>query len=390
MLGLAEGVFPPDMRDDAALDFFERKTLRAKGVPIETAPYAAWRERLSFHTLVSGIGSSVTLSYPDRLANRLTEASYYFGLLGVTPQPSARSYAVSEQERRRSTLLQAEGAGTRGFHVEAAREAAGLFDEFDGVTGLGVDLSSRTFSATQLAHLLGCPFKWFAAYVLEAGGPVEFEEDALLTGNLHHKTLERLADTSQGQADIRTSMLSNLEATFAEAEAALGVPDLPAWPAKRLEYLATLRGAIAAPAFVLEDACILKTEHTFNATWQGFSVKGRIDRIDETPDGLVVTDYKTSSYVSTPDVQLLIYEQAAREAYPEKEATARYYSLKGADVLPSKTPEDLTEHLERAKEALATGTFPPVASQKNCAYCSFDLLCRKGPRLERKTLRADV
>ena len=376
VLGLAEGVFPPDLKDDAALDFFERKTLRARGILIETAPYAAWRERLSFHALVSGVRTSLTLSRPERL-DRPAEASHYFGLLGLTPQPSARVNAVSEQERRRSELLRTEGPGSRGFRVERAREAGGS-GEFGGVTGLGVDISDHTFSATQLTHLLSCPFKWFAAYVLEAGGPAEFEEDALLTGNLYHKTLEGLARSFHGQADPREGMLEALEAAFAEAEALLGVPDLPAWPAKRREHLATLREAVAAPAFIGEDACVVEAEHHFGATWQGFRVKGRIDRVDETPDGLVVTDYKTSGYVASPDVQLLIYEQATREAYPEAEVTARYYSLKGADVLRGKAPEDLPERLERAKEALATGTFSPVASPEGCAYCEFGLLCRKG------------
>ena len=389
-LGLAEGVFPPDLHDDAALDYFERRALRAGGIPIETAPYAAWRERLSFHSLVSGVKTSLMLSYPEQLSNQLVEPSDYFERLGLTPQPSARTYAVSEQEVRRVDLLEHSGLGTQGFEVEAARETIGLFDEFDGVTGLGVNVSDHEFSATQLTHLLSCPFKWFAAYVLKAGGLAELEEDALLTGNLYHKTLELLVYESEGQADVRESMLDNLEAAFAAAEAALNVPDLPAWPAKRLEYLAVLRKAIAAPAFMVEGARTVKTEHYFSATWQGFKVRGRIDRLDETPDGLLITDYKTSSYVSTPDVQLLIYEAAAREQHPEKEAATRYFSLKKADVLPQKTPEDLAERLGRAKEALETGVFPPVASEENCAYCKFDPLCRKGPRLKGKTLRVDL
>lgn len=390
VLGLAEGVFPPELRGDAAFDYFERKALRTGGLPVETAPYATWREQLSFHSLASGVKTSMTLSYPEQLSNQLVEPSYYFRLLGLTPQPSAQSRAVSEQEVRLAELLETKGTGTQGFEVEVARETAGPFDEFDGVTGVGVDVSDHEFSATQLSHLLSCPFKWFAAYVLKAGGPSEFEEDALLTGNLYHKTLELLAEESQGQGNIRAAMLDHLEAAFAAAEAALNVPDLPAWPTKRLEHLAVLREAVSAPAFMADDARIIETEHRFNATWQGFKVRGRIDRLDETPEGLLITDYKTSSYVASPDVQLLIYEHAARAAYPEKEVAARYYSLKKVEVLPRKIPDDLMERLSRAKDALVTGTFQPVASQENCAYCGFDMVCRKGPRLKGKTLDADA
>ena len=390
VLGLAEGTFPAPLRDDAALDFFERKTLRSAGVNVETAPYAAWREQLSFHSLVAHAKASLTLSYPQQLDGQPAKASHYFRVLGLTPEVSREVYLVSEQERQRASLQDEGGAkggvGAQALKVERSREAAGAFDAFDGVTGVAVDVSNHVFSATQLTHLLSCPFKWFAAYVLEAGPPAEFEEDALFTGNLYHKTLQLLAERTQGAADIREAMLESVEAAFADAEALEGVPDLPAWSGKRLELIATLRSAIASPGFIAEDALITETEQHFVSTWQGFKVRGRLDRLDRTPDGYEITDYKTSRYISKPDVQLSIYETAVRERYPDESVRARYFSLKYAEVISSHAPDDLEERLAEAKKALASGVFPPVASDDNCAYCDFDLLCRKGPRLKDKYL----
>ena len=333
--------------------------------------------------------TSLTLSYPQQLDAQPAEASHYFRSLGLTPEASSEVYVVSEQERQRASLRneEGEGVGAQALKVERSREAAGTFNEFDGVTGVAVDVSNHVFSATQLTHLLSCPFKWFAAYVLKAGPPAEFEEDALLTGNLYHKTLERLAERTQGAADIREAMLAGVEAAFADAEVSEGMPDLPAWSSKRLELIATLRSAIASPGFIAEDALIKETEQHFVSTWQGFKVRGRLDRLDRIPAGLEITDYKTSRYISKPDVQLSIYETAVRERYPDESVHARYFSLKHAEVIGGRTPDDLEERLAAAKEALASGTFPPVSSDGNCAYCDFDLLCRKGPRLKGKYIR---
>ena len=385
VLGLAEGTFPAPLQDDAALDFFERKTLRAAGVPVESAPYAAWREQLSFYSLVRGAKGHITFSYPEQLEGQPTEASDYFALLGLEPEICDETLRVSLQERQQATLPDEEGRGSHALEVERAREAAGPFGEFDGVTGSVVDVSNHVFSATQLAHLLSCPFRWFAAYVLKAGAVAEFEEDALLTGNLYHGTLERLAERTRGAADVRMAMLDGLETAFADAEAAQGVPAVSAWSHKRAEFIATLRGAILSPEFIAEDAEVVSTEQSFLSEWHGFKVRGRLDRLDRTPDGFVITDYKTSGYISKPDVQLSIYEAAARSLYPGEEVSARYFSLKRAEPLRSSVPEDLEARLSAARDALASGTFPPVMSRDNCQYCDFELLCRKGPRLDAKT-----
>ena len=117
-----------------------------------------------------------------------------------------------------------------------------------------------------------------------------------------------------------------------------------------MELIATLRSAIASPGFIAEDALIKETEQHFVSTWQGFKVRGRLDRLDRTPDGYEITDYKTSKYISKPDVQLSIYETAVRERYPDESVRARYFSLKHAEVISSHAPDDLEERLAAARK----------------------------------------
>ena len=66
---------------------------------------------------------------------------------------------------------------------------------------------------------------------------------------------------------------------------------------------------------------VVDTEVPFTTTWRGLTINGVIDRVDRTPDGLVIKDYKTSSSKSKGakdetgstkiDVQLPIYLYAA-------------------------------------------------------------------------------
>jgi CRISPR/Cas system-associated exonuclease Cas4 (RecB family) len=36
------------------------------------------------------------------------------------------------------------------------------------------------------------------------------------------------------------------------------------------------------------------------------------------------------------------------------------------------------------RDALEDGRLPPDVLQRVCAFCEFDLVCRRGPRLDRK------
>ena len=130
--------------------------------------------------------------------------------------------------------------------------------------------------------------------------------------------------------------------------------------------------------------------------------RGVVDRIDETPDGLALFDYKTRSTKPpgakdargkrTLDLQLPLYVGVAAGFSETAVASSSYYSLTKARKLPPVTfdHEALTVFAARVRGALETGHFAvePDADGTACAYCAFDLVCRKGPRLERKRAEA--
>ena len=109
------------------------------------------------------------------------------------------------------------------------------------------------------------------------------------------------------------------------------------------------------------------TERTVGATTERLAVSGRIDRIDQRGEELVVVDYKTGRVPSTEDEArgspaLALYVLGVRR------------TLRRA--------EDIAADIEAATGALAAGedpdvAFPPVTGQQ-CSWCDFRPSCPAG------------
>ena len=337
------------------------------------------------------------------------------------------------------------------WEVEQRRESSDLPDEYDGVIGIPLDPSEREFSASQLVNLGQCPFKWFADKVLGLGELEEAEEELSpsLRGRLYHKTLElalvwtvgaqdadanldahldanlnanlsadtEIAIASSAQPtepndtplttqvttqELRQGLLANLETAFLEAEKLENLPALPAWEASRQEHLTVLRRTVLASDFLQEEAQVLSTEKKFKGEWYGLKVRGFVDRVDRTGEGLAIVDYKTSSTApkgakdldgkAKLDIQLPLYVQVAAKDFlsgeREKVTNAYYYSLTKGKVLKKADIDEaaLAQFAEQVKLRLQTGQFPvePDVDSVACRYCPYDLVCRQGTRLSRK------
>ena len=217
--------------------------------------------------------------------------------------------------------------------------------------------------------------------------PEEGDPPALI-GSLYHKVLEIAAGRGEGTSDLRLGVLEHLEEAFAEAEEELEMGRVRGWDAWRGVYLARLRNAVEAEGFALPGAELAETEARFEGEWRGFEVVGRVDRIDRTPEGLVFVDYKSTASAPKADLQLSVYREAAAPAlFPgEPVKDAYYYSLSKAQRIKAKEPDaDALEGMaEEIRESLDAGHLPPDVLQRTCAFCEFDLVCRRGPRLDRK------
>jgi RecB family exonuclease len=259
------------------------------------------------------------------------------------------------------------------------------------VLGVAVGHEGRRFSVSELGALIHCGFKWWSRSVLGLAEPEEGEPPTLI-GSLYHKVLEIASRRAEGARDLRSGVLEQLEVAFGEAEEELEMNRVRGWDAWRGVYLERLREAVEAEDFAVPGAEMAETEARFVGEWRGFEVAGRVDRIDRTPEGLVFVDYKSTASAPKPDLQLSVYREAAAPAlFPgEPVGDAYYYSLNKAERIKAKEPgEDALEGMAgEIRTHLDAGHLPPDVLQRACAFCEFDLVCRRGPRLDRKGTKA--
>lgn len=430
VLGMAEGLTPAPVRDDPLLDFFERARLRRAGFALESAREAAERERLSFWAALATAERRVTMCYPELVGGSERVASPFFAALGLVATPTATKPPAGLAEARAVWLRGApEDAGSapveggvveapadrdpvlaharEAWAIERRRESAAPWDAYDGVVGIPLDPAQWPFSASQITSLGQCAFKWFAQRRLGLGELEEAEEEVspLVRGSIYHRTLEIALSRARGAEDVRAAALDHLDEAFAQAEADEGIPRQASWPLRRPQHLDVLRRVLRADDFFTPQGEIVALEETFRGTWRGLRVRGIVDRVDLGPDGLVLLDYKTRATMpdgaksrsgkADLDVQLPLYVETAAPALRPGEpvAGARYYSLTKAKVIGEATIDDdeLAALVERVQGHLQSGAYPvdPDLAQKACGYCAFDLVCRMGPRIERKRQEGD-
>ncbi len=417
VLGAADGILPRAIADDLVLDFTARKQLAQQGLAVTTAMEIATQAAFNFYCLLGIAIQELIFSYPQLIEGNSVLPSPYLQRLAIQPQTVPKLPVVSLEAARRLYLPLSLTAKKQqnslpdaimpqiihAWRVETSRESTQARDEYDGVINLAIAPEKRVFSASQLTQLGQCPFKWFAARLLQLQELEEAELSLSSTfrGNLYHRCLELSLQNIQTAADLATFNREQLEQAFRQAEQELRLTELSTWEAQRQEHLELLALNLATAEFLPEAREILAHETKFESQWYGLQVRGTVDRIDRSEQGLTVIDYKTSR--STPvgvkdetgkaniDIQLSLYVDAIAQNYPQESVdAAAYYSLTKRQVMRQKpsTPEQLATFAARVKSHLQQGYYPvaPDLEQKACQYCDFDLVCRQGDRLKRKEL----
>ncbi|MEM8831079.1 MAG: PD-(D/E)XK nuclease family protein [Cyanobacteria bacterium P01_G01_bin.19] len=413
VLGSCEGILPKAIANDAILDFHSRKQLIAQGLEIETAADLARRETFNFYCLLGVPTQQITFSYPESLDRNPTLPSPYLTRLGLKPTAIVQLPLASLESARQSYLRQPNlfdpeiksplhlDRIAKAWRVETQRESADAADEYDGVIGVAIDPQQKIFSASQLTQLGQCPFKWFSARLLKIKELDEAESDLspAFRGNLYHRCLELCLQNIRTADELASFDRQQLETAFTNAERELNLTQLPGWEAQRQEHLNLLALNLANAEFLPSDREVIATETKFDTQWHGLQIRGQVDRIDRTTEGLTVIDYKTSGVVpagikdtagkASIDLQLAIYQDAIARIHPEETIhTAAYYSITKQKTIsrPQKDPAELAAFAEKAKTHLQQGQYPvaPDLDLKACRYCDYDSVCRKGDRLSRK------
>ena len=134
----------------------------------------------------------------------------------------------------------------------------------------------------------------------------------------------------------------------------------------------------------------LAVEKEFKFRLGATTVVGRWDRIDETREGVVLVDYKTSEVAdsqkaderalkSLKEEQLGLYALAYSEMYGVTPARVELEFVEaGIHGRAAVTPKHLARARARVEEAAAgirSGNFPPDPDQRKCGYCPYARIC---------------
>jgi DNA helicase-2/ATP-dependent DNA helicase PcrA len=247
----------------------------------------------------------------------------------------------------------------------------------------------QKFSFTQLRAFENCPYQYRYAIILKI--PVR-GKPSLSYGKTMHLTLQRFfqqvltaQNNSQsnlfGQSQSAEPDFEQLKKIYAEAFIRDWYPDKATLQKYYDAGLKSLK--IFFDTWKKEPPLVKFLEYPFNLKitpeiW----LKGSIDRVDETPDGLRLIDYKTgagkSELKSEDKEQLLIYQLASETLLrqPVKELVFNYLE-EGREVGflgKEKELEKIKEKIIKVVEEIKQGDFPPKPGEL-CKFCDFNYIC---------------
>lgn len=403
LMGLSEGEFPKQEREDIFLREFDRVILRERGLPLETKLHGD--EATFFYQAVTRGRRRLLLTRPYLAEDgQAWEASPFWdeimrvsgsrlrvrvrGVVGEVEAAEAAS-RVEWVEAARAFDIYIQN----GIEVLRARMSPKAEGMYEGET---FDLSERFgaghgWSASRLESYGTCPFEFFVAYALGLEPREEAEEgfDVRMLGSMWHKILELVYSGVE---------LSEAAKVFASAPADYGFRPTALWQLQQKEFVRMLEKTIRALDEVSQGYKPKQVEARFGMgnpslvlqTLAGeVRLHGYIDRLDVAEDGtLRVIDYKAGSAAIKANhlqegrrLQLPIYALAARDALGLGEVSSGFYwHIQKAEASSLKLEkfeggveaafETAITHIGNHVAGIRAGHFEPRPPQEGCpSYC---------------------
>ena len=409
--GMTAGEAPREGSDDRLEGDAVLAALAALRLSLDPEEHAR-AERMSFYLAVTAATGSLTLvrRETDDEGRLVRPSVFWEEFLDLYRAPgSGPDAAALPSVRFRApddATISVRGCGADRGALSDTRARAGL-SEIDAVSPGEVEL------------YVGCPYRWFVQRRLRPRA-ADAEIDAMAVGAATHQALAEFYRTWKAGGRDRITADSVDEAlTVARRAVAAAIAEAPVPETLDEEWrLASVEpavlGLVTRDADFLPEYAPKELEWSFGLTegdepvdLGGVRVKGRADRIDVGPQGLVVIDYKRGHASSRTDigrdglVQLQLYALAASSRMGLPVAGGLYRSLSsgsdrgfmasevrgafaGADVVD---PETMAEILDRAvdgaRSAVAGMRSADIAPSPDVARCPFCLalpFCPEGVR----------
>jgi len=252
------------------------------------------------------------------------------------------------------------------------------------------------FSYSQLAAFQKCPLQYKFAFILRI--PVKGKAVFSFGTTMHEVFYRFLKLVNGGQIQSQNNLFGFKDQKPAKIDfAALNQIFEKAWidewyenKAQKEEYYKLGKKIIKDfyddftenPPKILRIGDDLALEIPFNLKIGEYTLRGRIDRIDDLPKGVGIIDYKTGNPKDKLDAeakeQLMIYQIAAEDVLKLQPQSLTYYYLneyKKMSFLGSeKEKESLKGKIIQEIEEIKKSDFKPTPGWQ-CSYCDFKDIC---------------
>ncbi|MDD5527446.1 MAG: ATP-dependent DNA helicase [Patescibacteria group bacterium] len=267
--------------------------------------------------------------------------------------------------------------------------------------GNWVPKAPERFSYSQFEAYERCPYQYRFDNILRVPKRGNYQ---MSFGKTMHSTLQKILETvKQAGEKKQDSLFCHPEPNrpggeaegFISLEECLKIYDeswIDEWyenEAKRKEYRD--KGKEIVKAFFEEHKNnwpkVLFLERGFQlrlkVDGEGITIAGKIDRIDELPDGkLKIVDYKTGKPKEKLEfnekAQLLIYQQAVKELFRQEVGALAYSYLNDNSEIEflgkEKDFAKLDEKISETIRSIRKGEFPSTPGQQ-CKYCDYSGIC---------------
>jgi ATP-dependent helicase/DNAse subunit B len=462
LCGMNEGEFPRPpaagaIYSDADLaDFAEHK------IELDDKHRHVAREMLLFHHVVRSATVHLTLTYhtQSREGRAASPSPFWVDALellqpiGIQPEvpgaplfAPALEFAASMRDVRNRVFssgtasceasVEAFQHATEALEIEASRQDASAFGEYDGVLTNAAIVDAiaghfgpdHDFSVNQLESYAGCPFRFFMTRILGVEPEEEpgLEFDPLVRGSILHDVLQAFHKEYLGksiseipESEAIETMTRHLDDVFARRVfQSSNIPPKVAL-VERMRMAVLLRRYLTiereredelwAPSHFevsfgsgnSTDALSQSDPYALTTKTGPIRFTGRIDRVDTLGERARIIDYKSSVYAKATDIdegvsiQLPLYALALEEHLMPGAccADALFIQVGGKTRLSGlevkKVPweerkerlrEQIAEHVARIRRA----EFPPRPYHVICRECRDHRACRyESARIERK------
>jgi len=234
---------------------------------------------------------------------------------------------------------------------------------------------------------LACPAKYYWTYIDDRGKWYFRSRSAFSFGSSLHRVLQRFHDS--GDVDVTS---------IEQATAALEEDWIDAGYSSQQEMHEALgEGKEIVTAYLTHSAELapgsstIYLEHTLREELGAFVLLGRVDRVDEHPDGsLEIIDYKSGRLaVSSEDIRQSVpmgcYQLLLRARFPDRRVFSTIIALRTGDRASHEWTEVELEEFRAdvvsLGEEILNRDFEALTplGKALCHDCEFQPLCRKHP-----------